>query len=135
MKKIFAIMFSIVMMAVCGNDVKAQTNDAQQNYEVTGSLTSSSRKKLHKTYQVELFQLSDGKSEYVAYQKVKGSDDFKFNLHSEGAYKVKVFDNDGNLVMGRVFSIDKVNTTKEIGQFDVATGTRVTNPALQANKE
>jgi len=135
MKKIFAIMFSIVMMAVCGNEVKAQTNDVQQNYEVTGSLTSSSRKKLNKTYQVELFQLSDGKSEYVAYQKVKGSDDFKFNLRGEGAYKVKVFDNNGHLVMGRVFSIDKVNPTKEIGQFDVATGKRVTNPALQANKE
>ena len=41
MKKIFAIMFSIVMMTVCGNEVKAQTNDAQQNYEVSGSLTSS----------------------------------------------------------------------------------------------
>ena len=43
MKKIFAIMFSIVMMTVCGNEVKAQTNDARQNYEVSGSLTSTSR--------------------------------------------------------------------------------------------
>ena len=133
MKKIFAVMFSIVMMTVCGNEVKAQSNDARQSYEVTGSLTSSSRKKANKDYNVELFKLSDGESRYVAYSEVKGTDMFKFNLQEEGAYKVKVVDKDGNEVMGRVFTIDNVRPTIEIGQYDVATGKRVPTMTLQAN--
>lgn len=135
MKKIFAIMFSIVMMTVCGNEVKAQTNDAQQNYEVSGSLTSTSRKKLNKTYNVELYRLSNGNRDFVALSEVKGNDMFKFNIREEGTYKVKVTDSNGNAVMGRVFSIDKNHPEIEIGQYDVVTGERVPSIALQANKD
>ncbi len=135
MKKIFAIMFSIVMMTVCGNEVKAQTNDAQQNYEVSGSLTSTSRKKLNKTYNVELYRLSNGDSDFVAFSEVKGNDMFKFNIREEGAYKVKVTDDNGNNVMGRVFVINNEHPTFEIGQYDVATGKRVVDTDLQANKD
>lgn len=135
MKKIFAIMFSIVMMTVCGNEVKAQTNDAQQNYEVSGSLTSTSRKKLNKTYNVELYRLSNGNRDFVAFSEVKGNDMFKFNIREEGTYKVKVTDSNGNAVMGRVFSIDKNHPEIEIGQYDVVTGERVPSIALQANKD
>lgn len=133
MKKIFAIMFSILMMTVCGNEVKAQTNDAQQNYEVSGSLTSSSHKKLNKTYNVELYSLSNGVSDYVAYEKVRGKDEFKFNLRGEGAYRVKVTDSEGKVIVARVFTIDNVRPTIEIGQYDVATGKRVPTMTLQAN--
>ena len=137
MKKIFAIMFSIVMMTVCGNEVKAQTNDAQQNYEVSGSLTSTSRKKLNKTYNVELYRLSNGDSDFVAFSEVKGNDMFKFNIREEGAYKVKVTDDNGNNVMGRVFVINNEHPSFafEIGQYDVATGKRVVDTDLQANKD
>lgn len=135
MKKIFAIMFSIVMMTVCGNEVKAQTNDAQQNYEVSGSLTSTRRKKLNKTYNVELYRLSNGNRDFVALSEVKGNDMFKFNIREEGTYKVKVTDSNGNAVMGRVFSIDKNHPEIEIGQYDVVTGERVPSIALQANKD
>lgn len=135
MKKIFAIMFSIVMMTVCGNEVKAQTNDAQQNYEVSGSLTSTSRKKLNKTYNVELYRLSNGDSDFVAFSEVKGNDTFKINIREEGAYKVRVTDNNGNVVMGRVFSIDQNHPTVNVGLYDVANGKRVPEWVLQANKD
>ena len=135
MKKIFAIMFSIVMMTVCGNEVKAQTNDAQQNYEVSGSLTSSSHKKLNKTYNVELYSLSNGVSDYVSYEKVRGKDEFKFNLRGEGAYRVKVTDSEGKVIVARVFTIDQAHPSLEIGEYDVATGKRVPVSALQANKD
>lgn len=135
MKKIFAIMFSIVMMTVCGNEVKAQTNDAQQNYEVSGSLTSSNPKKSDNIYNVEVFRLLNGDSEYVTLNKVKGNDTFKINIREEGAYKVKVTDDNGNNVMGRVFVINNEHPTFEIGQYDVATGKRVVDTDLQANKD
>ena len=135
MKKFMAMMLSIAVMAMSGNEMKAQTNDTHQDYQVTGSLTSSSHKKLHKDYNVEIFRLSDGKSDFVAYGEVKGNDMFKFNLHTEGAYKVKVVDKNGNLVMSRVFAIDQDHPTLEIGQYDVATGKRVPVSALQANKD
>ena len=134
MKKIFAIMMSIVMMTVCGNEVKAQSDNAQQEYKVSGSLTSSSPKKMNKTYNVELFRLSNGDSEYVAYDEVKGNDMFRFNIREEGAYKIKVSDNNGKVIMGRVFTVDQNHPTIEIGLYDVATGKRVQASALQANK-
>ena len=135
MKKIFAIMFSIVMMTVCGNEVKAQTNDAQQNYEVSGSLTSSNHKKSDNIYNVEVFRLLNGYSEYVTLNKVKGNDTFKISIREEGAYKVRVTDNNGNVVMGRVFSIDQNHPTVNVGLYDVANGKRVPEWVLQANKD
>jgi len=135
MKKFMAMMLSIAVMAMCGNEVKAQTYETHQDYQVTGSLTSSSPKKSHMEYNVEIFQLNNSKSDYVAYQKIKGNDLFKFNLRTEGAYKVKVVDGGGNVIASRVFSLDQEHPSVEVGQYDVATGKRVPTTDLQANMD
>ncbi len=121
MKKIMAMMLSIAVVAMSGNVAKADPNVNHQYHNVSGNVISSDSKLSTENYTLELSRAHDKKQQCVAINEVGADGSFNLTVKEDGTYRLKIMDAEGNVVLRRVFHVQKDDTSCQLGNFDVAT--------------